>query len=266
MAVGLPYGFAFDADKSGPMARMEAAMAERTFQRWRGLLESQFLNRIKNIVILDAVAKGFIQDSEYVLDGRWSWPAKVSIDYGREASADISLWKAGLKTAGQIYSDAGEDYEEAIRARAKEASMIKELGQEFDLQPSRISDSVPITAVDTIVDESKNEAPPLIDSIGIGGTDALSAILASLGRGELSGEQVAVILRVVFGMDEINANKIIGADAVKPPEPPAPSDFADENKPAKEMIEEAKKGLEWRQKFKRGGTPDRLGRKIKQIK
>jgi hypothetical protein len=39
MTVGLPYGFAFDADKSGPMARMEAAMAERTFARWRGMLE-----------------------------------------------------------------------------------------------------------------------------------------------------------------------------------------------------------------------------------
>ena len=46
MSVGLPYGFAFDADKSGPMARMEAAMAERTFLRWRGLLEGQFLFQI----------------------------------------------------------------------------------------------------------------------------------------------------------------------------------------------------------------------------
>lgn len=256
MAVGLPYGFAFDADKSGPMARMEAAMAERTFLRWRGLLESQFLNRIKNIILLDAAARGLVPDSDYLLDGRWCWPAKVSIDYGREANADIALWKAGLKTAGQIYSDMGEDYEEALRARAKEANMIKELGQEFDIQPSRISDSVPTTAVDTIFDESKNEAPPLIESIGIGGTDALSGILSSLGRGELSAEQVAVILRVVFGMDETNANKIINAEPAPQPEEqqPQPSAFADENKPTQGMIAEALKGLKWREEFKRGGT------------
>lgn len=204
MAVGLPYGFAFDADKSGPMARMEAAMAERTFQRWRGLLESQFLNRIKNIVILDAVAKGLIQNSEYVLDGRWSWPAKVSIDYGREANADINLWKAGLKTAGQIYSDAGEDYEEAIRARAKESAMIVALAQEMEIPAEYISDSIvqiqPIVPIEPASDAANQTGAPV--------------------QAEM----------------------------------PMPSQFADENKPTKGMIEEAKKGLEWRQKFKRGGT------------
>jgi lambda family phage portal protein len=147
MAVGLPYGFAFDADKSGPMARMEAAMAERTFLRWRGLLEGQFLNRIKNVILLDAASRGLIPDSEFLLDGRWCWPAKVSIDYGREANADINLWKAGLKTAGQIYSDMGEDYEEALRARAKEAAMIVALGAEMDIPAEYISDSIlPIQA------------------------------------------------------------------------------------------------------------------------
>jgi lambda family phage portal protein len=144
MSVGLPYGFAFDADKSGPMARMEAAMAERTFARWRRLLESQFLDRIKNIILLDAQSRGLLPESEYLLDGRWCWPAKVSIDYGREANADIALWKAGLKTAGQIYSDMGEDYEEAFRARAKEAAMIVDLADEMDIPPQYISDSVPM--------------------------------------------------------------------------------------------------------------------------
>jgi len=255
MSVGLPYGFAFDADKSGPMARMEAAMAERTFARWRGLLESQFLNRIKNIVLLDGVAQGKIEDSEFLLDGRWCWPAKVSIDYGREATADIALWKAGLKTAGQIYADAGEDYEEALRARAKEASMIKELGQEFEIQASRISDSVPESAID-ITPES-GEVAPLIETIGIGGTDALSGILASLGRGELSPEQVGIILRTVFGMDEASANQITNAEPAPTPEPQpaAASQFEEgKNKPSNGMISEAKKGLEWREKFNRGGT------------
>jgi lambda family phage portal protein len=255
MSVGLPYGFAFDADKSGPMARMEAAMAERTFARWRGLLESQFLNRIKNIVLLDGVSQGKIEDSEFLLDGRWCWPAKVSIDYGREAQADIALWKAGLKTAGQIYADAGEDYEEALRARAKEAGMIKELGQEFDIQASRISDSVPESAID--ITPEIGEVAPLIETIGIGGTDALSGILASLGRGELSPEQVGIILRTVFGMDEASANQIINAEPAPTPVPQqaAALQFEDgKNKPTGGMIAEAKKGLEWRAKYNRGGT------------
>jgi lambda family phage portal protein len=203
MAVGLPYGFAFDADKSGPMARMEAAMAERTFLRWRGLLEGQFLNRIKNVILLDAASRGLIPDSEYLLDGRWCWPAKVSIDYGREARADIELWKAGLKTAGQIYSDMGEDYEEALRARAKEAAMIVALGVEMDIPSEYISDSIiPIqaaapSAAPVVQEEPKPEPPQ---------------------------------------------------------EQPNQVDLADENKPSKGMVEEALKGLKWREEYSRGGT------------
>jgi lambda family phage portal protein len=204
MAVGLPYGFAFDADKSGPMARMEAAMAERTFLRWRGLLEGKFLDRIKNIILLDAAARGLIPDSEYLLDGRWCWPAKVSIDYGREANADINLWKAGLKTAGQIYSDMGEDYEEALRARAKESAMIVSLANEMDIPAEYISDSIiPIQAAAPI-------AAPIVQ-------------------------------------EEPQPEPIQTEQAKK-------VDLADENKPSKGMVEEALKGLKWREEYNRGGT------------
>jgi lambda family phage portal protein len=203
MAVGLPYGFAFDADKSGPMARMEAAMAERTFLRWRGLLEGKFLDRIKNIILLDAAARGLIPDSEFLLDGRWCWPAKVSIDYGREANADINLWKAGLKTAGQIYSDMGEDYEEALRARAKESAMIVSLANEMDIPAEYISDSIiPIQAAAPI-------AAPIVQE-------------------EPQPEPI-----------QTEAKKV---------------DLADENKPSKGMVEEALKGLKWREEYSRGGT------------
>jgi lambda family phage portal protein len=209
MAVGLPYGFAFDADKSGPMARMEAAMAERTFARWRGLLEAQFLNRIKNIVLLDAAARGEIDDSEFLLDGRWCWPAKVSIDYGREANADIALWKAGLKTAGQIYSDAGEDYEEALRARAKETAMIVDLADEMGIPPQYISDSIPIP--------KRDEFAP------------------------------------IAATENTNVAEVVAAEI------PAPGESAElakntDLKPTAGMVTEAKRGLQWRQKYNRGGT------------
>jgi lambda family phage portal protein len=211
MSVGLPYGFAFDADKSGPMARMEAAMAERTFARWRRLLESQFLDRIKNIILLDAQSRGLLPESEYLLDGRWCWPAKVSIDYGREASADIALWKAGLKTAGQIYSEMGEDYEEAFRARAKEASMIVDLASEMDIPAQYISDSVPMPKRD---EAQPIDAPP-----------------------------------------EVVAPEIVAPEIVAPEPQVETSEFqADQNKPTKGMIEEAKRGLEWRREHNRGGT------------
>jgi capsid protein len=255
MTVGLPYGFAFDADKSGPMARMEAAMAERTFARWRGMLESQFLDRIKNIVLLDAAARGLIPDNEYLLDGRWCWPAKVSIDYGREASADISLWKAGLKTASQIYDEHGEDYEEALRQRAKEADMIKELGIEYKIQPIRISDSVPQTVLDSEPIEGEEQTPPLIDSIGIGGTDALAKILEAMAAGVAHARAGRDVIVEVFGMSkEAAANLIQNAQpAQAQPQEAALAEGID-LKPTGGMVEEAKKGLAWRKEYNRGGT------------
>jgi lambda family phage portal protein len=208
MSVGLPYGFSFDADKSGPMARMEAEMADRTFARWRRLLETQFLDRIKNIVLLDAASRGLIPDNEYLLDGRWGWPRKASIDYGREARADIDLWKAGLKTAAQIYSEGGEDYEEALRTRAKEASMIVDLAAEYQIPAQYISDSVPMA--------NSRQAEPVVPTVT-----------------EPTPEPT-------------------------PEPPPAPTQakaaFEDSFKPTAGMIAEAEKGLEWREKFKRGGT------------
>lgn len=208
MSVGLPYGFAFDADKTGPMARLEAAMAERTFSRWRGLLESQFLNRIKNIVLIDAANQGLLEDSPSLTDGRWCWPAKVSIDYGREANADIALWKAGLKTAGQIYSDAGEDYEEALRARAKESAMIVELAGEMDIPPQYISDSIAMPKRDEVTPAAAPES--------------------------------------VQQLPETVAPEIVA--------PVQAAELQDGHKPTQGMIAEAKKGLEWRREYGRGGT------------
>ena len=108
------------------------------------------------------------------------------------------------------------------------------------------------------MEEGKKIEAPLIESIGIGGTDALAAILASMGRGELSPEQVAIILKTVFGMDEVAAQEIIDAQPSKEQVAPAPTQakaaFEDSFKPTAGMIAEAEKGLEWREKFKRGGT------------
>ena len=110
-----------------------------------------------------------------------------------------------MKTAGQIYSDMGEDYEEALRARAKESAMIVSLANEMDIPAEYISDSIiPIQAA------------------------ALAPIAAPIVQEEPQPEPE--------------------------PEQPKQVDLADENKPSKGMVEEALKGLKWREEYNRGGT------------
>jgi hypothetical protein len=62
-------------------------------------------------------------------------------------------------------------------------------------------------------------------------------------------------MKSVFGLDDAAIDAFIKT-AVEPtsPELPTTASFADENKPTAGMISEAKKGLEWRRKFGRGGT------------
>ena len=136
--------------------------------------------------------------------------------------------------------------------------MIKQLGIEYSIEPTRISDSVRKDEIDVIPEEGRDNAVPLIESIGIGGTGALAGILDAMGKGSLTPEQVAVIFVEVFGMTKEAADQLIQAKATPAPAAApaaAPAEFqADQHKPTKGMIEEAKLGLEWRREYNRGGT------------
>jgi hypothetical protein len=98
----------------------------------------------------------------------------------------------------------GEDYEEALRARAKESAMIVSLANEMDIPAEYISDSIiPIQAAAPIAAPIVQEEPQ---------------------PEPIQTEQAKQV------------------------------DLADENKPSKGMIEEALKGLKWREEHNRGGT------------
>jgi lambda family phage portal protein len=145
LGLGIPYSFAVDPSAmSGPTARLEMQQAGRTFRRYQKLLEDKVLRPIKNIVIADAVARGLIEDNvgTRTTKGIFNFGANVSIDLGRESQANIAEFKTGLRTAADIYSERGQDFESSLRQRAQEASFIKKLSKEYDIPAVAISDIV----------------------------------------------------------------------------------------------------------------------------
>jgi lambda family phage portal protein len=145
MGVGIPYSFAVDPSAmSGPTARLEMQQAGRTFRRYQKLLEDKVLRPIKNIVIADAVARGLIENNAgtRTTRGIFNFGANVSIDLGRESASAIAEFKTGLRTAADIYSERGQDFESSLRQRAQEASFIKKLSKEYDIPAVAISDIV----------------------------------------------------------------------------------------------------------------------------
>jgi len=142
MGLGIPYSFAVDPSAmSGPTARLEMQQAGRTFNRYQKLLNDKVLSPIKNIVIADAVARGIISgNGAKTTKGFFNFGANVSIDLGRESASAIAEFKAGLRTASDIYSERGMDVEAAFRARAIETKMIQDLAKEYGVPAQAVSE------------------------------------------------------------------------------------------------------------------------------
>ena len=146
LGLGIPYSFAVDPSAmSGPTARLEMQQAGRTFRRYQKLLDDKVLRPIKNIVIADGVARGLIEENvgSRTTRGIFNFGANVSIDLGRESASAISEFKTGLRTAADIYAERGQDFESAMRQRAIEAKLIKDLAEKYGVDPETISDIVP---------------------------------------------------------------------------------------------------------------------------
>jgi lambda family phage portal protein len=143
LGVGIPYSFAVDPSAmSGPTARLEMQQAGRTFRRYQKLLDDKVLRPIKNIVIADGVARGLIEKNvgSRTTRGIFNFGANVSIDLGRESASAISEFKTGLRTAADIYAERGQDFESAMRQRAIEAKLVKDLAGEYEVSADTISD------------------------------------------------------------------------------------------------------------------------------
>jgi len=164
LGLGIPYSFAVDpSSMSGPTARLEMQQAGRTFKRYQTILNDKVLKPIKNIVIADAVSRGLISPSEgtKTTKGIFNFGANVSIDLGRESSSAIAEFKAGLRTAHDIYAERGGDAESAMRIRAQEAKLIQDLAKEYGVQPNTISEIAIIPAgADTITEANKMGETP----------------------------------------------------------------------------------------------------------
>jgi hypothetical protein len=223
-----------------------------------------------------------------VVRGEWQWPGSVSIDAGRDARADIELWRMGLATAAELYGEAGHDWQASMRQRAKEAAYIRELSVEMDVTPAEISSGVESVATDP------NRAPvemPVAD-----GTQTIKDAASSaqnIDETALNGAQVQALLElaqsVASGVIPVESAKGIAAaafplisqeivnrifDSIEPGEVTpeqireaasnsefsAIRNFAPEKyahidfKPSEALAKEAALGLQWRAEYNRGGT------------
>jgi capsid protein len=234
IAVGIPKGVLFGTqDYAGPSVRAEFAAADRVFARHQGVLVDKVLDPIKNAVILDAIARGEIpapparagetpvQALKRATRGEWRFPPKLTIDVGRESAANLNENRQGAKSLQEIAAEQGTDAFTRLEQIAAEASYVKELSERYE---------IPETAIRLVT----NSLPS---------TPAAAAA---------TGDNVA------SAAAEAQAESSAAPEDETPDQPPTPAELARfatvDLTPTDAMAAEAKRGLEWREKFNRGGT------------
>jgi capsid protein len=157
----IPFGVLFGtAGYKGPNVRAEFAQADRIWERHRGILSDKVLDPTKDAVLLNAIAKGElpmppaksgespVQALRRAVRGEWRWPAKMSIDAGRDSAANLNEHRQGILSGQQIAAEQGYDFFATLEQKAVEASAIKDLAIKYGIPETSIqlvTNSLPST-------------------------------------------------------------------------------------------------------------------------
>jgi hypothetical protein len=268
LGVGVPEGVLFGTqDYKGPSVRAEFAAADRVFTRQQGVLTDKVLDPIKDAVIIDAIARGEIPPPPLLAgetmvhalrratSGEWRFPAKLSIDVGRESAANMNENRQGAKSLQEIAAEEGTDAFTRLEQIAIEAAYVKQLAEKYGVPETAIrltTNSLPSTpaaaaAAGDAVGVSAAEAQAAsvtatttggeaIDVAAIAGVEsfpdvspelaplngaqiaAVLSILENLRAGDLTSE-AAETLMVSAGMAKESASKVAGSVAALPKQP-----------------------------------------------
>ncbi len=128
----LPYEFAADSSSiGGAGVRLIVAKADRRFSYRQLILINRLIEPIWAYVIGDAIARGELSSQPLWWRISCTTPRRVTVDAGREAQQNRADVEMGLKTLAQSFGELGQDFEEEMRTRARNAKFLVELAAEF---------------------------------------------------------------------------------------------------------------------------------------
>jgi len=135
----LPYQFTADPNGIGGAAiRLVVSKAERQFGARQHMFMTRFLTPVWGYVIGNAIANGDLPANDEWSKVNWVTPRRVTVDAGREASANQKDIAMGLKTLSDHFAEQGMDPREEIRRRASDAKLIKDTAAEFGVPVSML--------------------------------------------------------------------------------------------------------------------------------
>ena len=135
----LPHSFTASPDKSGGAAiRLVVSKAERIFGARQHMLQTRMLSPIYAYVIGCGIANGDLPANDNFAKVNWVAPRRVTVDAGREATANQRDIEMGLKTLSEHFAENGQDVREEFRRRASDARLILDTAKEFNVPVSML--------------------------------------------------------------------------------------------------------------------------------
>ena len=128
VGAGWPYELTWDASKlGGANVRLLIAKAMRAVEDRQDLLRP-VAKRCVGYAVAKAIKSGLLEPSDEWYKWRFTMPARMTADYGRDAKADLADYQAGLKSMTDILGEEGIDLDDHIDTLEDEREKLTEAG------------------------------------------------------------------------------------------------------------------------------------------
>ena len=255
LGLNLPPEFVYDpASVGGAGMRFVVAKAQRRFEQRQRLLIDRFCSRAWRYFIARAIASGDLPAVEDYDRVSWQTPKSLTVDAGREAQQAREDYKAGLSTLADYFGELGLDWQEQMEQMDREKKFIASLNPPA---PAPTQETLPeqTPVLEPVQTPAGPETPEELKA-------ELQHLAATITESAAMQSQVEIIPPKTeafimkdepdFTLSEKEADMVAKAiglqDKKKDPEK---SELA---RPTAGMIAEARRGLEWRRQYNRGGT------------
>lgn len=136
ISLDLPYSIVWNmAGLPGPAVRAEMKSAERTFREKTELVERSLLEPVCSWVVNWAMQPsiGRLAFNPNWYNFQFHRPPTLTIDVGRESSANLAEHERGVLTGSEICQERGKTFDWVIRQKAREARLALDVAEEFDV-------------------------------------------------------------------------------------------------------------------------------------
>jgi len=153
VGAGWPYELTWDASKlGGANVRLLLAKAMRAVEDRQDLLRP-IAKRCVGYAVAKAIKQGMLPPNDEWYAWRFTLPARMTADYGRDAKADLADYQAGLTTMTDILGEQGMDLDTHIATLKEERAKLKDAGIQIQPQaPAQTQAGPPVDETDEEMD------------------------------------------------------------------------------------------------------------------